>query len=59
MYRFLREATELLAALAPNPGPGDRGRAREGVRDPRRDPAELPPVSRSAGYLSASRWARR
>ncbi|WP_233147850.1 transposase family protein [Pseudonocardia sp. Ae717_Ps2] len=54
MFRYVTEATELLAALAPtlqkvmarsprregtHPGTGDRGRSPEGVRDPRRNPA--------------------
>lgn len=34
VYRYLRESIDLLAALAPHPGTSDRGRSREGLRDP-------------------------
>ena len=39
VYRYVREAIELLGGDGPDPDPSGRGRGREGVRDPRRHPA--------------------
>ena len=39
VFRYIREALDVLAALAPTLEPGDRGRPRQGVRHPRRHAA--------------------
>ncbi|MBL3808315.1 transposase family protein [Streptomyces sp. SID7982] len=57
VYRHVREAVDLLAALAPHAGAGDAEHAEEGVRDSRRHrAADRPRCRRPAVRAVAALW---